>query len=101
MERKEFDQSEIFNSENSNYKNIGEYNSMFIAIVRNHCNDLYNIRGFLFLCEVYEKLGIPIIKDKFPKNLGWIMGENEMVIIDEYKLDAIHVDFLNLDKILD
>lgn len=47
-----------------------EYNLMFLKHEQNYANDRLRARGYLFLNEVYERLGIPL--SKAGQVVGWI-----------------------------
>ena len=51
-----------------------DYNRMFITYQQRYFNDLLRNRGYVFLRDVYESLGIPITKDSCV--IGWIFEEN-------------------------
>ena len=76
-----------------------EYNLVFLKHQQNHANEMLKARGYLFLNEVYEMLGIP--KTKAGQIVGWIydevnpIGDNfvDFGIYDMYKEKAR--DFVN------
>lgn len=47
-----------------------EYNLMFLRAEQNYANDRLKARGYLFLNEVYERLGIPTTKAG--QMVGWV-----------------------------
>lgn len=51
-----------------------EYNLMFLKGQQNYANDLLKSRGYLFLNEVYDMLGIP--RSKAGQVVGWIYDED-------------------------
>lgn len=46
---------------------------MFLKHLEAHCNELLQARGWLFLRDVYEKLGLPVTRDSCL--VGWIYEE--------------------------
>ena len=46
---------------------------MFLKHPEAHCNELLQARGWLFLRDVYEKLGLPVTRDSCL--VGWIYEE--------------------------
>lgn len=71
-----------------------EYNLMFLNQQQNYANDLLRTKGFLFLNEVYEMLGIP--KSKAGQIVGWVY-DKENPIGDNYVDFGIY-DVRNKDK---
>lgn len=90
-----------------------EYNKIFLIQSENHCNDLLRRKGYLFLNEVYNVLGIP--RSEAGQLVGWIYKDDSYVdfglcadnpitkdFIDGYRNDVIldfNVDGVILDKI--
>ena len=76
-----------------------EYNLIFLKKTQNTCNEILKNRGYLYLNEVYEMLGIP--KTKAGHVVGWIYDEKDPVgdnfvdfgIYDLYNEKAL--DFVN------
>lgn len=54
-----------------------KYNLMFLNAQKNYFNELLRKRGYLFLRDVYEGLGIPITKESCI--VGWVFGENNII----------------------
>lgn len=54
-----------------------EFNLMFLKQQMNYANDVLKKRGYLFLNEVYEMLGIP--KTKAGQIVGWIYDEKNPI----------------------
>jgi hypothetical protein len=75
------------------------YSLMFLKNQQNTANDILKARGYLYLNEVYDMLGIP--RSKAGQIVGWIydekhpIGDNfvEFGIWDKYNADAR--DFVN------
>lgn len=51
-----------------------EFNLMFLLRVQNYATEKLKTRGYLFLNEVYDMLGIP--RTKAGQIVGWIYKEN-------------------------
>lgn len=90
-----------FNAETSEYFDIPDsratspaYNRMFLKQIQNYCNDQLEIRGYLFLNDVLDQLGIRrtpagalvgwMRKDKTENGLGYI----DFNIYDNYRYYA-------------
>jgi hypothetical protein len=93
----------VFDKHNPNWAASPEYNVVFLRASQNYCNDLYRVRGFLFLNEVYQQLGFPMTGAGAV--LGWIFGESENVLVD-FEIDpgdggSINLTFNPLGVIVD
>lgn len=66
-----------------------DHNLMFLKIQENYANELLKSRGWLFLRDVYQMLGIPITKESCI--VGWIYEENNQ-IGDNFVIFDIQVD---------
>lgn len=71
----------FFDNGNDNWEKSAEYNLMFLRAQQQYANDLLISRGYLFLNEVYNMLGIEI--SKAGQAVGWIYDE-ENPIGDNY-----------------
>lgn len=58
-----------------------EYNLLYLKQQEIHANDLLKVKGYLFLNDVYDMLGIP--RSKAGQVVGWVYGE-ENPIGDNY-----------------
>lgn len=54
--------------------NDSEYNLMFLKMQQQYATEKLRARGYLFLNEVYEMLGMP--RTKAGQVIGWIYDEN-------------------------
>lgn len=63
----------FFDESCANWTKDREYNIMFLKSQQTYCNALLKRRGYLFLREVYEMIGIPITKESCV--VGWIFEE--------------------------
>ncbi|ADD81067.1 gp069 [Rhodococcus phage ReqiPoco6] len=64
----------IFDESNKNWNKQTEFNQMFIRTQQNYANDMLRARGYLFLNDVYEMLGIE--RSKEGQIVGWALPEN-------------------------
>lgn len=64
----------FFDEFNPNYEKDSEYNLMFLTARQNYANDLLRVRGYLFLNDVYDMLGIP--RSKAGQIVGWKYDED-------------------------
>ena len=64
------DYARFFDSGCTGWEKNPEYNLMFLKAEQNHANDLLKARGYLFLNEVYDRLGIPVTKAG--QAVGWV-----------------------------
>lgn len=82
------------------------FNKAYLLVIEDQCNEVLKERGYLFLRDVYEKLGIPLTKESIV--CGWIYEEDNPIgdnyvdfIICETEGSDFYVDF-NIDgNILD
>lgn len=75
---------------NTNWEPDADYNLKFLRSQQNYFNEILKARGFVFLNEVYEALGIPY--SKAGQVVGWLydeeLGEDNYIdfgIYDVYK----------------
>ena len=78
-----------------------EHNLRFLKLQKNYFNDLLRKRGYLFLRDVFEGLGMTITKESCI--IGWIFEENNIIgdnfvefYIQESDNSSFFVDF-NVD----
>ena len=64
------DYAKFFDPSSPAWEKNAEYNLMFLKAEQNYANDRLKARGYLFLNEVYERLGIP--PTKAGQIVGWI-----------------------------
>lgn len=69
------DYARCFDETNWNFKGNPDDNRRFLIITQSTCNDLLNSRGYLFLNEVYDKLGFP--HTKAGQIVGWVKGKHQ------------------------
>ena len=80
-----FDQYSRWFDEGSGYwTRDAEYNLAFLKSKQNYANELLKAKGYLFLNEVYDMLGIP--KSKIGQVMGWSYDK-------EHPNDSSFVDF--------
>lgn len=71
------DYARFFDEYCTGWEKDPEYNLMFLKHQQSYANDLLKTRGYLFLNEVYEMLGIPITKAG--QVVGWVYDEVDPV----------------------
>lgn len=54
-----------------------DINLMFLKYIQQYCNDLLKVRGYIFLRDVYEMIGIPLSRESCL--VGWIYEENNPI----------------------
>lgn len=67
--------AKIFDETNSYYVKNAEKNLMFLTMQQSYANDLLNIRGHVFLNEVYDMLGFP--RTQAGSIVGWKKGHGD------------------------
>ena len=65
--------AKVFDETNPNWSDSAEYNMMFLKRVQQDCNDRLKARGYLYLNEVYERLGFD--GDKKGQVVGWFYNK--------------------------
>lgn len=75
------DYAKFFDCGNPNWEKDSEYNLMFLKQQQRYANDLLQSKGYLFLNDVYDMLGIP--RTKAGQVVGWLYDE-ENPIGDNY-----------------
>ena len=101
--------SRFFNVESRHWQKDQNLNRMWIELQQTHMNHLLRARGFVFLNEVYEALGIPW--SPAGQHVGWLWhgdGDNyiEIAMFEVYPYDftnGFHPDLLldfNVDGVI-
>lgn len=67
------DYAKFFDAASDQFEKDAEYNLLFLRKQQEYANDLLRCRGYVFLNEVYEMLGIQ--KTKAGQVVGWIYDE--------------------------
>ena len=62
----------FYDDGSKNWSKLPENNLLFLRSVQNHMNDLLNLRGHVFLNEVYDALGIP--RTSAGAVVGWVLN---------------------------
>lgn len=83
----------LFDEYSRNWQKNSELNKLFILCQQNYANDLLQIRGHVFLNEVYESLGIP--HSKAGATVGWTLGNGGDNYIDFGIFEAYNSDFID------
>ena len=71
------DYARFFDELNPNYEKDAEFNLMFLRAQQQYANDLLISRGYLFLNDVYDMIGVP--RTKAGQIVGWVYDENNPV----------------------
>lgn len=85
-----------FNETCLGWNRIPENNLLYLHCQQNYANELLRSRGYLFLNEVYDILGIP--RTKAGQVIGWIFDTDNPVgdnYVDFGLLDTRHENFIN------
>lgn len=107
--------AKFFDPISPQWRKIPEYNLMFLRSQEKYANDLLNIRGHVFLNEIYDLLGIP--RTQPGAVVGWVLNNerdggdgyisfgiydlddpNKRAFVNGYE-DAILLDF-NVDGLI-
>ena len=76
------DYAKFFDPLSPRWSKVPEYNLMFLRSQEKYANDLLNIRGHVFLNEVYDMLGIP--RTQPGTVVGWVKNTDERDGSDGY-----------------
>lgn len=88
------DYVQVFDMACSGWERDHEYNLAYLRMTQRHLNDKLRQRGYLFLNEAYEILGLP--PTKIGQLTGWINDENKC--IDLGFNSQVNVRFMNGDS---
>lgn len=69
------DYARFFDDGCTGWEKDSEYNFMFLRAEQNYANDRLKARGYLYLNEVYERLGIPCTKAG--QIVGWVYNPDK------------------------
>ena len=72
----------IFDERSYGWSNLQKINLIFLKQQERFFNELLRKRGYLFLRDVYEGLGLPITKESCI--VGWIYDEKNNTIGDSF-----------------
>ncbi|QED11583.1 hypothetical protein PP914_gp093 [Arthrobacter phage Qui] len=74
------DYARVFDETNRNWERKPEYNLLFLRSMENWTNDLLHARGYVFLNDVYDRLGF----DRTPAGqiVGWFMNSEGTTRVD-------------------
>lgn len=84
----------VFDDRSFGWTKDKETNLMFIRCQENYCNDCLKTRGWLFLRDIYEMLGIQVTKESCL--VGWIFEENNQRGDNFVKFTIIESDGPNI-----
>lgn len=77
--------SKVFDSSCIGWSDDKKYNLAFLQIQENYCNDILRYRGYLFLRDVLEYLGMTVTKESCL--VGWIYEEDNKIGDNFVKFD--------------
>lgn len=83
----------IFDEGNANFKKDAELNKIFIKCQQNYFNSLLQIRGHVFLNEVYENLGFD--HTSAGSICGWVLNDEGDNYVDFGMYDQASARFVN------
>lgn len=78
------------------WQNNSEYNLHFLLNQQRYASDKLKVKGYLFLNDVYDMLGIP--RSKAGQCVGWLYDEHNPVgdnYVDFGIYDSYNSDFVN------
>lgn len=67
--------SKMFDESCAEWTKDGEYNLLYLRSTQQYFNDLLRCKKYVFLRDVYERLGFIITKDSII--VGWVYDEND------------------------
>lgn len=97
--------TKVYDGETSrNWSPDPDINVLFLRHVRNHCYDVLKYRGYLFLNDVLDELGIP--RTSRGQLIGWLNTETGEFWTYEYREEEgaahpIEITFLTQGEIYD
>lgn len=86
-----------FDANSPNWTANSDVNVMLFMATENHFNVLLNTRGYVFLRDIYESLGLPVTKDSCM--VGWSKKMNSQSRID-FAIKPIKKSWRTCDFIL-
>ena len=89
----------FFDESRAAWTNDSEHNYMFLKLQQDYANDMLKCRGYMFLNEVYDMLGIE--RSKAGQVVGWIYDQENAIgdnYIDFGLRDERNSEFINGNK---
>ena len=74
-----------FNQHMVDWEDNRELNRFYLRAVQAYFNEVLMARGYVFLRDIYEKLGIPITKESL--SVGWYYDRNDKTAHNYIDLD--------------
>lgn len=90
--------SKFFDEHNVNWKDMPEYNMLFLRAVQNFANQQLNQKGYILLNDVYDSLGMERTKEGCV--VGWLKKRSDHEDRDGY-VDIGVFDSENMDRFYD
>lgn len=84
-------------------KNHDEYNKMYIRTFIQYMHDILTNRGYLFLRDVYEFLGMPVTRNILGKGwmINYLKGTDDFMSLLYDMNGNIEIVFHNVENIFD
>jgi len=89
-----FDYVGVFDNSSSSWERNHEYNEMMLKYVERKADDILRARGYIFLNEIYDMLGMK--RTKIGQISGWVYNENKHVELGFGS--QVNVRFINGDS---
>jgi hypothetical protein len=70
----------VFDETNVNWERKPEYTLLFLKNVQNYANDFLQVRGHVFLNDVYDRLGFPRTSEG--QVVGWLWDGKDPKYVD-------------------
>jgi hypothetical protein len=80
---------QTFDSNSINWEPDWDVNMMYLRAEEHYFNDLLRRRGYVFLRDIYEQIGLPVTKESL--HVGWHYDPDDLS-------ESEHVDFGLPDK---
>lgn len=90
--------SRYFDESNQNWKDVPEYNMLFLRATQQYANQRLNQRGYVLLNDVYDDLGMDRTKEGCV--VGWLKKRSDQEDRDGY-IDFGVFDSANMDRFYD
>jgi hypothetical protein len=68
----------VFDQSNHNWRQDPIYNHLFLKGVQQYMNNMLQVRGHVFLNEVFDSLGMP--RTSFGQIIGWFWEEGSNIV---------------------
>ena len=91
----------LFDEDCYNWQNNREMNKFYMEAMQTYANDLLKYRGYVFLRDIYEKIGFKVSKDSI--TAGWHMSDTDhvsmqIILSDDVNDSSIIVEFRDVNE---